>query len=148
MGPYQGELAGEQAPLRGLSDGRRPGEIALADRPHGSDWMIAAPRAHGVDAVIRLHQARTADSRRGRRLGQEGHVVTRTKPVHVPDWMSRAEHGAMPARLAARGPRVRVRDRTKRVRELVVATTLAGAGRYPAGGLGALCRRRRDAASN
>jgi Transposase DDE domain len=127
LGPYQGKQTGEQALLRQVLDHFRPGDIVLADRFHGSYWTVAALQARGVDVVLRLHQARTADFRRGRRLGREDHVVTWTKPVHVPDWMSRAEYDAMPAKLTVRELRIRVQDRTKRVRDLVVVTTLTDA---------------------
>ena len=142
MGPYQGKQTGEQALLRQVLDHFRPGDIVLADRFHCSYWTIAALQARGVDVVVRLHQARTADFRRGRRLGREDHLVTWTKPAHVPDWMSRAEYEAMPARITVRELRIRVRDRTKRVRDLVVVTTLADATSYPAAELGRLFRQR------
>jgi Transposase DDE domain len=142
LGPYQGQQTGEQALLRRVLDHFRPGEIVLADRFHSSYWTIAALQARGVDLVARLHQARTADFRRGRRLGREDHVVTWTKPAHVPEWMSRTEYDAMPAQLTVRELRVRVRDRAKRVRDLVVVTTLADAATYPAGELGGLFRQR------
>ena len=145
MGPYQGQQTGEQALLRQVLGHFRPGEIVLADRFHCSYWAIAALQARGVAVVLRLHQARVADFRRGRRLGREDHVVTWTKPVHVPDWMSRAEYEAMPAQLTVRELRVRVRDQTKRVRDLVLVTTLADAATWPASELGGLVRQRWDA---
>jgi hypothetical protein len=145
LGPYQGKQTGEQALLRRILDQFHPGDIVLADRFHCTYWAIAALQARGVDVVLRLHQARTADFRRGRRLGREDHLVTWTKPVHVPDWMSRVEYDAMPARLTVRELRVRVRDRTKRVRELVIVTTLTDPTAHPAGELGGLFRRRWDA---
>jgi hypothetical protein len=142
LGPYQGKQTGEQALLRQILDHFRPGDIVLADRFHCSYWAIAALQARGVDVVTRLHQARVADFRRGRHLGREDHVVAWTKPVHVPDWMGRVEYDAMPAQLTVRELRVRVRDRTKRVRDLVVVTTLADRATYPAGELGSLFRQR------
>jgi hypothetical protein len=142
IGPYQGKQTNEQALLRQLLDHFRPGDIVLADRFHCSYWAIAALQARGVDVIVRLHQARTADFRRGRRLGREDHLVTWTKPAHVPGWMSRAEYDAMPAQLTVRELRVHVRDRAKRVRELVVVTTLSDHVAYPADELGALFRRR------
>jgi hypothetical protein len=148
IGPYQGKQTGEQALLRRALDEFRPGDIVLADRFHCTYWAIAALRARGVDVVVRLHQARAADFRRGRRLGREDHLVSWTKPAHVPEWMSRAEYDAMPARLEVRELRVRVRDRAKRVRELVIVTTLADAAAYPAEELGGLFRRRWDAEVN
>ena len=142
MGPYQGKQTGEQALLRQLFERFQPGEIVVADRFHCSYWAIAAFVARGVDVVLRLHQARVADFRRGRRLGRFDHLVTWTKPRHVPDWMSRAEYDAMPETLTLREFRVRVRDRTKRVHELVIVTTLVDPARYPASELGDLFRQR------
>ena len=93
-----------------------PATSSLADRFFCSYWVIAALRRRGVDVVVRLHQRRTADFRRGRRLGRGDHLVTWTKPAQVPDWMSRAEYEAMPR--GAGGPRVPGPgpDKTKRVR--------------------------------
>ena len=142
LGPYSGKQTGEQALLRQVLDHFQPGDIVLADRFHCSYWTIAALQARGVDVVLRLHQARTADFRRGRRLGREDHLVTWTKPVHVPDWISRAEYDAMPAQLTVREHRVRVRDRTKRVRDLVIVTTLTDSAIYRADDLRGLFRQR------
>src|SRR4051812_11819499 len=142
LGPYRGKQTGETALLRQLLDQFQPGDIALADRYFGSYWMIAALQARGVAVVMRLHQARRADFRRGRRLGREDHLVTWAKPAHVPDWMTRADYQAMPATLAVRELRVRVRDRTKRVRDLVLVTTLVDRATYPADELGGLYRQR------
>jgi hypothetical protein len=142
LGPYQGKQTGEQALLRQILDHFRPGDIVLADRFPCSYWTIAALQARGVAVVLRLHQARVADFRRGRHFGREDHVVTWTKPVHVPDWMSRAEYEAMPTQLSVRELRVRIQDRTKRVGDLVIVTTLADQPTYPADELGDLFRQR------
>jgi len=142
MGPYQGKETSELALLRQIIDQFQTGDIALADRFFCSYWVIAALQARGVDVVVRLHQRRTADFRRGRRLGREDHIVTWPKPEQVPDWMSRAEYEAMPAALTIRELRVRVQDRTKRVRNLVIVTTLCAARTYPAKAVGTLFRQR------
>jgi hypothetical protein len=142
LGPYQGKQTSELALLRQILDQFQPGDIVLADRFFGSYWVIAAFQARGVEIVVRLHQARQADFRRGRRLGREDHLVTWTKPQHVPDWMSRAEYEAMPAQITVRELRIRVRDRTKRVRNLVIVTTLVDGATYPADELGSLFRQR------
>jgi hypothetical protein len=142
MGRYQGKQASELALLRMVLDQFRPGDIVLADRFYCSYWVIAALRARGVDVVVRLHQCRTADFRRGRRLGRDDHIVVWTKPKEIPDWMSRAEYEAMPGQLTIRETRVRVKDKTKRVRKLVIVTTLLEARTYPAKELGGLFRQR------
>jgi hypothetical protein len=56
--------------------------------------------------------------------------------------MTRAEYDAMPPALTIRELRVRVKDKTKRVRNLVIVTTLLNARTYPAKELGDLFRQR------
>ena len=148
IGPYQGKQTSELALLRQVINQFQPGDIVLGDRFFCSYWVIAALQARGVDVVVRLHQRRTADFRRGRRLGREDHVVTWPKPKQIPDWMSPAEYEAMPAEITIRELRVRVKDNTKRVRKLVVVTTLLDSRAYPAGDLGGLFRQRWDAELN
>jgi hypothetical protein len=130
IGPYQGKQTSALALLRQVIAQFGRGDIALADRFFCSYWTIAALQARGVDVLVRLHQCRTADFRRGRRLGREDHLVTWPKPRQVPDWMGRSEYEAMPAELVVREPRVRVKDKTKRVRALVLVTTLVDAKGY------------------
>ena len=84
MGPYQGKQTSELALLRLVIGQFQPGDIVLADRFFCSYWVIAALQARGVDVVVRLHQCRKADFRRGRRLGREDHLVTWTKPHTSP----------------------------------------------------------------
>lgn len=141
LGPYQGKQTSELALLRLVIDQFQPGDIALGDRFFCSYWVIAALRRRGVDVVFRLHQRRTADFRRGRRLGRADHLVAWAKPPK-PAWMSRAEYEAMPAGLTIREFRLRVEDKTKRVRALVVVTTLTDAAVYPAKAVGGLFRQR------
>lgn len=142
VGPYQGKQTSELALLRGLRDQFQPGDIVLADRFFGSYWVLATLQACGVDLVTRLHQCRRADFRRGRRLGREDHLVTWTKPKAVPAWMSREQYEAMPMSITIREFRVWVRDRTKRVREFIVVTTLVDSDTYQAAELGGLFRQR------
>jgi hypothetical protein len=142
VGPYKGKETSELALLRQIVGQFQAGDIMLADRFFCSYWVIADLQARGVDVVVRLHQRRIADFRRGRRVGREDHIVTWSKPEQVPDWMSRAEYDAMPAELTVRELRVRVKDKTKRVRNLVIVTTLLDARKYPAKELGNLFRQR------
>jgi hypothetical protein len=145
VGPYQGKQTSELALLRLVIDQFQPGDLFLADRFFCSYWVIAALLARRVDVVVRLHQCRSADFRRGRRLGREDHLVIWTKPKQAPDWMSRAEYDTMPAQITIREFRVRVTDKTKRVRSLVIVTTLLDAKTYPAKAVGNLFRQRWNA---
>ena len=142
VGPYLGKQTGELALLRQIIDHFQTGDIVLADRFYCSFWMIAALQARGVDVVVRLHQGRTADFRRGRHLGREDHIVTWPRRLEVPDWMDRAEYDTMPRELVMRELRIRVRDRTKRVREMVIVTTLLDSNIYFADELRDLYRER------
>jgi hypothetical protein len=142
VGPYRGKQTSELALLRQIIGHFQPGDIVLADRFYCSFWLIAALQARGVGVVVRLHQARTADFRRGRRLGREDHMVTWPRRLEVPSWMDRAEYDTMPRELVMRELRIRVRDRTKRVREMVIATTLLDPEIYPADDLRGLFRKR------
>jgi hypothetical protein len=142
IGPYEGKQTSELALLRMVMAQFQPGDIFLADRFFCSYWVIAALQARGVDVVVRLHQCRTADFRRGRQLGRKDHIVTWPKPQQVPDWMSREEYDAMPAFLTVRETHVRVKDKTKRVRNLVIVTTLLDPKTYRARELGGLFRQR------
>jgi Transposase DDE domain len=141
MGPYQGKETSELGLLRQISGALRPGDIALADRLFCSYWVIVDSKARGVDVVFRLHQTRKTDFRRGRRLGPDDHIVTWPK-AQRPDWMSPAEYATMPKELRLREIRVRIKDRTKRTRVIVIATTLLDATKYPASALGDLFRQR------
>jgi hypothetical protein len=145
VGPYQGKQTSELALLRLVIEQFQPGDLFLADRFFCSYWGIATLLGRGVDVVVRLHQCRSADFRRGRRLGREDHLVIWTRPKQMPDWMTRAEYDAMPARVTIRELRVRVADKTKRVRSLVIVTTLLDAKVDPAKDLGGLFRQRWDA---
>ena len=67
-GPYQGKQTGEPALLRQLLGQLRRGEVVVADRYYCSYFMVALLLACGVDVVLRLHQRRRYDFRRGRRF--------------------------------------------------------------------------------
>jgi hypothetical protein len=141
MGACQGKQASELGLLRQISGALQPGDIALADRFFCNYWVIAHSLHRGVDVVFRLHQTRKVDFRRGRRLGPNDHIVTWPK-TQRPDWMSPAEYAAMPKELKLREIRVRIKDRKKRTRKLVIVTTLLDATKYSACALGDLFRQR------
>jgi hypothetical protein len=130
LGPYQGKEAGETALLRQVLGDVPPGAILLADRYYCSYWQVALAQAGDVDCVFRLHHRRHYDCRRGRRLGQDDHLVTWAKPQR-PDWMDAASYAALPEELAVRELRFSVATPGFRTRQLVVATTLLDAEQYP-----------------
>jgi Transposase DDE domain len=123
LGRYQGKRTGETALLRGLETALEPGDVLLADRYFGGWFDVALLHERGVDIVVRLHQQRGCDFRRGRRLGPNDHVVEWAKPPR-PAWMDVATYARLPDRLTIREVGVRVTRAGFRTRQLVVVTTL------------------------
>lgn len=130
VGPYSGKQSGEPSLLRTLFGCLAAGDVLLADRYYASFWTLAALLAGGVDSVMRQHQMREVDFRRGTRLGKDDHLVTLKKPAQRPEWMDRETYRSLPAELTVREVRVRVTQRGFRVRSLVLVTTLLDAGLY------------------
>jgi len=141
MGPYAGKETGETALLRQLLDGLEPGDILLADRYYCSYFMIALLMELGIDFVTRVHQLRTVDFGRGRRLGQGDHVVQWRRP-QKPDWMDQQTYERMPASIEVREIHVQVGRPGFRTESLVVVTTLTDAGEYTKDDIAQLYHRR------
>lgn len=129
IGPYAGKETGETALLRELLERFQSGDILLADRYFCSYFMIALLLERGVDFVARLHQARTADFRRGRRLGPGDHLVEWQRPAK-PEWMDQETYERMPASIRVREVEVQVQQPGFRVDSFVVVTTLTDADQY------------------
>ena len=141
LGPYSGKETGETALFRELLNTLHPGEILLADRYYCSYFMIALLSEAGVDFVVRLHQLRTADFRRGHRLGKGDHVVVWPRPGK-PDWMDEETYQRLPESITVREVHVHVHQKGFRVQSLVVVTTLTDATTYPTHEIAALYHKR------
>jgi putative transposase len=141
MGPYQGKETGEPALFREMFQRLRSGDIVLGDRYYCSYFMIALLQELGVDFVVRLHQQRTADFRRGRRLGQGDHLVEWLRPAK-PTWMDEKTYQRMPESISLREVLVQVDQPGFRSESLVVVTTLCDARKYPREEIGELYRGR------
>jgi hypothetical protein len=141
LGRYQGKQAGENSLLRTLAGVLGPGDVLLADRYFGGWFDIALWQSRRVDVVVRLHQRRHCDLRRGRRLGPGEHAVAWPKPQR-PDWLDEAAYEGLPEGLELREVRVRVPQAGFRTKALVVVTTLLDAAAYTAADLADLYRLR------
>ncbi len=126
IGRYQGKETGETALFRSLHDNLCQGDIVLADRYFCSYFEIALLRQRGVDVVLRLHQRRTADFRRGQRLGRNDHLVVWHKPPRPP-WMDEATYRQLPDTLTLREMRFQVTPPGFRTDTIVVVSTLLDA---------------------
>jgi hypothetical protein len=53
----------------------RPGDTVVADRGFCSYGMICELMDRGIDVILRNHQARNTDFRKGTRLGKHDHLI-------------------------------------------------------------------------
>jgi hypothetical protein len=101
------------------------GDVLVGDRAFGSFAHLALCRRRELHAVFRAHQRR-------RHTTAPDRLVWYAKPAQRPAWMTAAEYEALPAELHVREIRVRVRTPGRRLRTLVLVTTLLDRCRYPA----------------
>lgn len=140
-GPCQGKETGETALFRILHHNLERGDILLADRYFCSYFEVALLQQQGVDIVMRLHQRRSPDLRRCRRLGPGEGYVTWFKPAR-PAWLSVELYEQLPNLLILRLIRIRVPGRNTRSRRIDVVTTLRNARVCPRRAVADLYRQR------
>src|SRR5262249_47450510 len=138
---YAGKGQSELGMLRALWSVFRPGDVLLADRLMCAWTEMVMLKQRGIDSVCRLTSHRTADFRRGQRLGEGDHVVKWAKPTK-PRSIDRETYDSLPEFLMIREVRVRVKQRGFRTRTIVVATTLLDAREISKEDLGELYRAR------
>jgi len=122
----------------------KAGDIALADRGFCSFAEMALLKARGADSVIRLHQRRKTDFRRGRVLGRKDHIVSWSRPAQRPHVVSEADYQRLPETLTVREVQYRVETKGFRPQEVTLATTLLDAEVYVSEDLAELYFRRWD----
>jgi Transposase DDE domain len=120
---YAGKGQSELGLLRTLWNLFRAGDVLLADRYLCAWTEMVMLKQRGVDCVCRLNSNRTADFRRGQRLGPDDHLVQWAKPTK-PRSIDRETYKALPDFLLVRECRVRVELPGFRVRIFIVVTTL------------------------
>jgi hypothetical protein len=119
-----------------------PSDIILTDRGLCSYAHIAILLRAGIHTVMRLHQARPSDLRKGQRLGPNDRLVTWQKPKQRPRGCTVTDWRRVPDTLTLRLVYVSVNAPGWRTRSLVVVTTLTDPIRYPAAELAKLYLRR------
>jgi hypothetical protein len=120
----------------------KKGDVVLADRAFCSYAAMAELLLRGIDTVVRLHQKRDVDLRRGQRLGQHDRLLVWDKPKDCPDTMSAEEFALLPPQLTVRLVRTIITAKGFRTREVTIATTLVDPVLYPADTLRELYARR------
>ena len=101
------------------------GDVLVGDRAFGSFAHLALCQRRGLHAVFRAHQRR-------RHTTAPDRLVRYAKPSRRPSWMTTEEYDALPGEVLVREVRVRVRTPGRRLRTLVLVTTLLDRRRYPA----------------
>ncbi len=120
------------------------GDIMLADRGFCAYAEMALFAKRGVDVVLRLHQARKPDFRRGRIIGVLDHIVQWDKPVQRPPGLRKKDYRRLPPDLEVRELRYAVAANGFRTKSITLVTTLRNQGEYPAADLAELYFRRWD----
>ena len=121
---YAGKGQGEVSLLRQLWSILCPGDVLLTDCLM-SNWAgITLLQQRGVETVSRLNKAvRSADFRRGKRLGKDDHLVRWKKPTSIRS-LDRPTYKSLPEFLTIREARIRVEQPGFRTKVIVVVTTL------------------------
>lgn len=100
----------------------RRGDTIVTDRGFCSFWTIAELAQRGVDLVMRNHQMRKSDFRKGERLGKGDHLISWAKPQRA-KWMSKRLYAAMPERLVLRETRLKAERKGFRTQEILLVSS-------------------------
>jgi len=140
---YDARTVGELQLFRRMLELFEPGDLAVADRLYGTYCELALLSQRGAHGVFRLHNARRADFREGRRLGRYDRLMTWKRPVKKPLGMSDEVWATIPEVLTVRLLRRIVCDRRGcRTRRIDLVTTLLDPETYSVGELAELYRER------
>ena len=141
-GTYTGKLTGETSLLRTLLSTFLRGEILLADRCYANFWLLATAWEKEFDVVVRGHQLRKVDFRRGLKLGHYDQIVAYHRPKERPYWMTIEEYQSYDDFILVRHLRFQVNHPGFRTKEVTIATTLLDAAIYPAEEIASLYQQR------
>lgn len=117
------------------------GEILLGDRGFCSFGSVVTLSAKGVDVLLRNHQRRRSDFRRGKRLGKNDHLIVWHK-AQRPNTLSKQEYATWPQSVVLREIKVLVCVPGMRTQSLILITTLLDADLYSPADLSELYLRR------
>jgi len=105
----------------------RKGDTLLGDRAYCSYWNIAKLSSKGVDFVMRNHQRRIVDFRKGERLGKQDHCILWIKPKQRSSGMSKEEYDAYPDHLVVRETQLRTQRKGYRTGTIVIVSSFINA---------------------
>jgi len=108
------------------------GDLVLADRGFSTYTLLALFWSRGVQSLFRLHQARPADLRQGKRLGKKDRLFLWDKPLVRPRYLPRVLWRTIPEQLSVRVLRFSLYVPGFRVRSVTLVTSLLDPEKYPA----------------
>ena len=120
----------------------KSGDLVLADRGFSAYTLLALFFIGGVQSLFRLHQARPADLRQGKRLGKQDRLMIWSKPALPPPYLPQAVWKRIPQELSVRVLRFSLYVPGFRVRSVTMVTTLLDPKMYPAEELAVLYAQR------
>lgn len=121
----------EPALLRQIRHCLSPGDVLVGDRIYCTYADIALLQQDLVDTVLRLHQARKVDFRKGKRLGKHDRIFVWEKPKRCPKELPVEAYEQLPKTLEIRVVRFQVHQKGFRTQCVTVATTLLDPVAYP-----------------
>jgi len=127
--------------FRNLYRHLQPGDTVVTDRGFCSYFTFVELSAKGVELVMRNHQMRKTDFRRGRRLGHRDHLIEWKKPAK-PGWMKQSEYDAAPDSLVLRETGTTAGGKGFRTEEVILVTTYLGTDEKNSGELADIYLRR------
>jgi hypothetical protein len=124
----------ELALLQKLLPQFKPGDLALADRGFSSYTLLGWLWRRGVWGLFRLHHARPADLRKGKRLGRKDRLMVWRKPClwQKPRYLPKKIWNLIPLQLTVRVVRFTLARPGFRSQSVTLVTTLLDAQAYPA----------------
>jgi len=130
--------------LQKLLEQFKTGDLVLADRGFSSYTLIGLLWRRGVHSLFRLHQARPADLRKGKRLGKNDRLMVWRKPWlwQRPRYLPKALWSLIPKELSVRVVRFVLEVPGFRAQSVTLVTTLLDPKAYPAEELARLYARR------
>jgi hypothetical protein len=128
--------------FKGLLAFFSPKDIVVADRGFCGFAQIAALLERGADMLVRQHQCRSVDWRKGQRLGAKDRLVSWERPYRQSDIFSPAQWAAFPREIRLRMLEINITVPGFRNQKIILVTTLLDAKRYPADELARLYLRR------
>jgi len=147
LGKYQGKLTHEVSLFRMIDKIIGSGDVFLADRAFSGWFEMARMEQRGAHYVVRMHQMRKPDFRKGTRYGKDDHAIRISKPTR-PQWMSEQEYESYPEFITIREIKIRVTQKGFRTKEIIVHTSFKDNLEYSKEEISLLFRRRWQAELN